>query len=228
MVVVRDGGLNAASAADLIAAQVSVSTPGFFVYFNAGLNLPRLVYSADLSDNTADLLVLARLTNLSGQLAALANFTATNFSLDAADLSITKTTDATSTVPGTIVNYTITVANAGPVTATDVVVDDTLPGALEFVSVTPSQGTCNAASPIVCNLGAILAGANATITLSTRVVATTGTITNTASATAPEGAPASATTQALAIAVIPTLSEWMLMAMAALLGVAAILKLRTS
>ena len=47
-----------------LAAQISVSTPGFFVYFNTGLNLPRLVYSADLSDNTADLAVLARLTNL--------------------------------------------------------------------------------------------------------------------------------------------------------------------
>ena len=33
--------------------------PGFFIYFNSGLDLPRLVYSTDLSDNTADLKVLA-------------------------------------------------------------------------------------------------------------------------------------------------------------------------
>ncbi len=229
VIVLQDGGLNAGLAANSIAAQVTVSAPGFFVYFNAALDLPRLVYSANLSDDTADLAVLARLTNLSGQLAALSTITAANFSLDAADLSITKVAAATSPAPETIIVYTITVANDGPVTATDVVVNDTLPSSLQFVSVTPSQGSCNAANPIVCNLGAILAGEQATITLSTRVVATTGTITNTATATTPEGTPASATTQPLAIAqLIPTLSEWMLTAMAVLLGIAAILKLAPS
>ena len=82
VVVVQDAGLNAAAAANAIAAEITVSTPGFFVYFNAGLDLPRLVYSADLSDDTADLLVLARLTNL--ELTDLPTFTAGNFSLEAA------------------------------------------------------------------------------------------------------------------------------------------------
>jgi hypothetical protein len=69
----------AGNAADLIAGQITTSAPGFFIYFNSGLNLPRLVYSTDLSDNTADLKVLARMTNLSGQTGALASFTAANF-----------------------------------------------------------------------------------------------------------------------------------------------------
>ena len=49
----------AGNAANLIADQITLSGPGFFVYFNSGLDLPRLVFSTDLSDNTADLKVLA-------------------------------------------------------------------------------------------------------------------------------------------------------------------------
>jgi hypothetical protein len=69
----------AGNAANLIADQITTSGPGFFVYFNSGLDLPRLVFSTDLSDNTADLKVLARMTNLSGQSAVLPTFTSSNF-----------------------------------------------------------------------------------------------------------------------------------------------------
>lgn len=144
-------------------------------------------------------------------------------------LSVSKTTVTTSTTNGSIVDYTITVSNAGPSTATNVVVTDTLPASLQFISATPTQGTCNAASPVVCNLGTILASENATITLSTRVVAASGTITNTASATATESAAASATTPPLPVtsaAEVPTLSEWMLLLMAAMLAIAAVVKTR--
>jgi len=71
----------AGNAANLIANQVTSPGPGFFVYFNSGLDLPRLVYSTDLGDNTADLKVLARMTNLVGQSDALAAFTAANFTI---------------------------------------------------------------------------------------------------------------------------------------------------
>jgi hypothetical protein len=71
----------AGNAANLIADQVTSPGPGFFVYFNSGLDLPRLVYSTDLSDNTADLKILARMTNLVGQSEALATFTAANFTI---------------------------------------------------------------------------------------------------------------------------------------------------
>lgn len=57
----------AGNAANLIANQITSPGPGFFIYFNSGLDLPRLVYSTDLSDNQADLKILARLLNLSGQ-----------------------------------------------------------------------------------------------------------------------------------------------------------------
>ena len=72
---------NAGTAADLIADRVLLPGAGFFVYFNQGLNLPRLVFSTNLDDNTADLKVIARLTNLTGVdgQVALADVSADNF-----------------------------------------------------------------------------------------------------------------------------------------------------
>jgi hypothetical protein len=83
VVVLQEFGppMAAGIAADLIAAQITAPGPGFFVYFNTGLNLPRLVYSTDLSTNTADLKVLARLTNLVGLQSSLATFGAANFQI---------------------------------------------------------------------------------------------------------------------------------------------------
>jgi hypothetical protein len=76
---------NAGLAANAIAEQITSPGPGFFIYFNSGLDLPRLVFSTDLSDNTADLKVLARMVNLTGQPGrdALPTFTAANFEVQA-------------------------------------------------------------------------------------------------------------------------------------------------
>jgi hypothetical protein len=57
----------AGTAANLIAGQITAPGPGFFMYFNSGLDRARLVYSTNLDDNTADLKILARFENLSGQ-----------------------------------------------------------------------------------------------------------------------------------------------------------------
>jgi len=71
----------AGNAANLIAGQITIPGPGFFIYFNQGLDVPRLVFSTDLSDNTADLKILFRMVNLSGQAGrdAMPTFTADNF-----------------------------------------------------------------------------------------------------------------------------------------------------
>ena len=71
----------AGTAANLIATQLTSPAPGFFIYFNSGLDLPRLVYSTDLSDNQSDLKILARLTNLGGQAGRdlIPTLTAANF-----------------------------------------------------------------------------------------------------------------------------------------------------
>ena len=73
----------AGTAANLIANEITSSTPGFFIYFNSGLDLARLVYSTDLGDEAADLKIMARLQNISGQSGreALPLFTAANFVL---------------------------------------------------------------------------------------------------------------------------------------------------
>ena len=72
---------NAGIAANLIAERVTEAGAGFFVYFNSGLNMPRLVYSTDLSDDTADLKVLARFESLFDDRAAMAFFTEGNFAV---------------------------------------------------------------------------------------------------------------------------------------------------
>lgn len=75
----------AGNAANLIADQITTTGPGFFIYFNQGLDLPRLVYSTDLSDNTADLKILFRMTNLTGQAGrdAFPTFSTANFEITA-------------------------------------------------------------------------------------------------------------------------------------------------
>ena len=73
-----------------------------------------------------------------------------------ADLSVTKTA-AASVVAGTSLTYTITVSNAGPSDASNVVVTDTLPAGTTFVS-----SSCGA-NP--CNLGTLAAGGSEEITL---------------------------------------------------------------
>lgn len=86
----------AGNAANLIANQVTSPGPGFFIYFNSGLDLARLVYSTDLDDSTADLKILARMTNLSGQGGrdAFPTFTEANFAMVPEPSSIVLTTTA--------------------------------------------------------------------------------------------------------------------------------------
>jgi hypothetical protein len=73
----------AGNAADLIAGQLVSGGPGFFIYFNQGLDLPRLVFSTNLNDPTADLKILFRMTNLTGQAGrdAFPSFTQANFQI---------------------------------------------------------------------------------------------------------------------------------------------------
>ncbi|MDQ3282017.1 MAG: DUF11 domain-containing protein [Acidobacteriota bacterium] len=152
------------------------------------------------------------------------------------DLSITKTTPTTSTTTGGSVTYTITVTNNGPSTATNVVVTDALPAGLQYVSAVPSQGSCSGTTTVTCSLGTLNNGANATITLQTLVTSTGGSISNSASVSATEGdslagnnTATSRTTNVAepsATAAVPTLSEWALIALAAMLGLAAMLRMK--
>jgi uncharacterized repeat protein (TIGR01451 family) len=138
-----------------------------------------------------------------------------------ANLSITKTSPPTAQ-PGAPFDYTITVTNDGPDAATNVVVIDTLPAGVTFVSATPSQGNCSGTTTITCTLGTINSGANATITITVTAPTSTGTVSNTATVTSDQSDPNTTnntSTAALQVgAGIPTLSETMLLLVALLLA----------
>ncbi len=79
---------NARSAARLIGAQITQEGSGFFVYFNSGLGVNRLVHSEDLSDGEAGFSVLNALNNLEGDAAinALPTFSEANFAFQGEEL----------------------------------------------------------------------------------------------------------------------------------------------
>jgi uncharacterized repeat protein (TIGR01451 family) len=94
----------------------------------------------------------------------------------ASDLALTKTDSPDPVTAGTNLTYTITVNNAGPSSAANVVVTDSLPAQVSFVSSAPSQGSCLAgvvpgdpAKPLTCNLGTLANGGSATITVVVKV-----------------------------------------------------------
>ncbi|HSP34165.1 MAG TPA: hypothetical protein VLU46_07620 [Thermoanaerobaculia bacterium] len=91
-----------------------------------------------------------------------------------ADVSITKTAPAT-ILPGSNVNFNITVANAGPATATNVQVDDSPSSNLTFLSM--SGGGCTS---FPCTIASISSGTSITIVATYKVAATASTILNTA------------------------------------------------
>ena len=99
------------------------------------------------------------------------------------DVSLTKTVNNSTPLTGQNVTFTLTAANAGPATATNVQVTDVLPAGLTFVSSTPSGNTTFNSGTGVWTIGTLNSGANATL----QVVATMSTNaskTNTAQVTA--------------------------------------------
>lgn len=90
------------------------------------------------------------------------------------DLSVTKTVDQSTVEVGDSVNWTVNVANAGPDTATGVVVGDVLPSGLSVTNATATAGSVTGTNWTV---GTIPAGGSETLVITTDVTAA-GTITN--------------------------------------------------
>jgi uncharacterized repeat protein (TIGR01451 family) len=107
-------------------------------------------------------------------------------STGSADLKITKTDSPDPVSLGATLTYTIQVENLGPNAATGVVVTDTVPKEVDFVSATSTQGKCTAkGKKVTCELGTMPAptidyGGPPTVTL-TVIPRKVGTISNTAS-----------------------------------------------
>jgi uncharacterized repeat protein (TIGR01451 family) len=103
-----------------------------------------------------------------------------------ADLSVAQTDSADPAFTGANLDYTVTVANAGPNPAASVTVTDTLPSGTTFVGAVPADGgdTCDAPAggQVVCHLGSIGSGDTDSFVL-TVVPLKTGEIANVVSAT---------------------------------------------
>ena len=64
---------------------------------------------------------------------------------------------------GVNLSYQLTISNTSSIDAPGVIVTDTLPGVVNYVSAIPSQGSCN--SEVICTLGTIGSNESATITI---------------------------------------------------------------
>jgi uncharacterized repeat protein (TIGR01451 family) len=106
---------------------------------------------------------------------------ATDFTLDTADLGITASDAPDPVFVGSNLVYTIIVTNAGPITALNVRFTNTLPASVALKSATSTVGTLATNSvPIIGSLGDLANHGSATIQL-TVVPAAIGLITNAAS-----------------------------------------------
>jgi uncharacterized repeat protein (TIGR01451 family) len=103
-----------------------------------------------------------------------------------ADLSVTKMDSPDPVSALSSLTYTMIVTNNGPQEATGVTLTDTLPEDLGSTSIAPTQGSCEEAGGTVsCDLGALPAGASATVTI-VAAPQSEGVIENTVSVTANE------------------------------------------
>ena len=108
-----------------------------------------------------------------------------------ADLTITKTGPATVTAAGAV-TYTLAVSNDGPSDAANLLVADTLPAGVTFVSATGTGWTCTNVgnTSVSCTAAALAAGATApTITVVVDAPGQAATLTNTASVSSTTGDP---------------------------------------
>ena len=94
----------------------------------------------------------------------------------AADLAIGQTSSPALVNLGNPVTFTLNVTNLGPNTATNVVVSNTLPAGLNFVSASPTASVTNG-STLTFNLGNLTNNAKSTITIQSTAV-TAGSRTN--------------------------------------------------
>lgn len=119
----------------------------------------------------------------------------------AVDLSLTMSDSPDPLAGGQPLSYTLTVTNHGPDTAQGVAITDALPGTVNFVSASPSQGECLDSDTVTCNLGGLGVGGSATVTL---VVSprSAGTLTNTASVASDKADPSPANNTASAITTV--------------------------
>ncbi|HEX8618423.1 MAG TPA: IPTL-CTERM sorting domain-containing protein, partial [Thermoanaerobaculia bacterium] len=159
--------------------------------------------------------------------------TITDDDLAVADLTVAVTSSPAAPVAGGNLTFTILMTNNGPGDATAVTVVDDIPAGTTLISATASQGSCIGSPQVTCTLGDLLAGGQATVTVTVRLPQAGGSFTNNVSVDSVETDPSGATASTVIVvgggaepAQIPTLSEWMLLALVSALAALAALRLR--
>jgi uncharacterized repeat protein (TIGR01451 family) len=177
---------------NLDVAFINFGTSGFRVLLGKGdgtlpslLNFdtgsgPGYLVVADISGDGRPDVVLANLND------ATVTVALNTFATTGADLAVTVSANPSLLSVTQSLTYTVSAQNHGPQDATNVVLTDTLPSSVNFVSVTSNQGTCTEANlVVVCNVSKLVSGDSVVATIGV-VPSTPGTITNTAGATAAE------------------------------------------
>lgn len=96
------------------------------------------------------------------------------------DLVLAQDGTPTPAVTGGVVDYTLVVSNVGQSTATQVVLNDTLPAGATLQRIARGQGSCGHTGPeaVSCNLGDLAPGQTVTTTLRIRAAADSKTLYN--------------------------------------------------
>ena len=102
-----------------------------------------------------------------------------------ADVGVVITPSTTSANVGSTLTYNVSVTNAGASTVSGVSLTNVLPTGVNFVSATPSQGSCSGTTTVACALGSLGSGVSANVQINV-VPTVAGTLTNSASVTASE------------------------------------------
>jgi uncharacterized repeat protein (TIGR01451 family) len=113
-------------------------------------------------------LPVAGLGLLSGDIVLSQSHVEIACSRSSADLGIHLAGSPDPVPQGGVLTYALSVANAGPDAAEQVVVTDLLPNGVTFFAASPSQGTCSGTSPVVCDLGSLQPGDEASISIDVR------------------------------------------------------------
>ena len=102
-----------------------------------------------------------------------------------ANLTISKTASPNPATALASLTYRLVVINNGPSPANNVTVTDGLPAGVNFVSATPTQGTCSGTTTVSCNAGLVNNGGTVIVNI-TVVPQSPGQLSNTASVSATE------------------------------------------
>ncbi len=165
-------------------------------------NAETVVIVAELDGDLSTGSQLDNQVSLSGDLAPTAAANEETTVVREVDLVMAKTLDTSPVIAGEPVQWTLTIDNNGPSTATEVVVTDILPIGLRAVTTSPGPNSCNVTGAVVlCTFAELDAGDQLTVTVTAEIEswATVGTdITNGAAVTAAETELVAADNQAAA------------------------------